>query len=428
MFALVDCNNFFVSCERAFNPSLNGKPVVVLSNNDGCVIARSDEAKALGIAMGAPAFELRYLFESNNVEVLSTNFTLYGDMSRRVMSILSGYSARQEVYSIDECFLEFDDWDGMKQRGQQMARHILQWTGIPVGIGMAETKALAKVANRIAKKFKAETHGQHLIDSENLRQKALKWLPIEDVWGIGRRTSRKLRTLGVNTAFDFTQLSPSWVRGNLSITGVRLQRELCGERCIDLDICEKNKSYSISRTFESSLTDYDEVKAQVVSFASVCAQKLRAQNRLARRAAVFLQTNRFDETEEPYSPCLQLRLPFATSSTLEIVDVVAEGLRRIFVPNKRYKRAGVTLYDVEEVSTHQRDFFSNSDSRHEGLMKIMDGMNAKYGKQTLRLASQNARLFSMKQEHISPIYSERLRDFPQTGSDKITGNVSFLAP
>ena len=218
MFALVDCNNFYASCERMFNPSLNGKPVVVLSNNDGCVIARSNEAKALGVGMAVPAFQIQHLVERNQIAVFSANFPLYGDMSQRVMSILSGYSPEQEIYSIDECFLNLDGiQEDFTDYGLRMRSHVLKWTGIPVSVGIAPTKTLAKVANHIAKKFHDRTGGSYVIDSELRRIKALKWLKVEDVWGIGRRQAIKLKAIGVQTAYEFSLLDKEWVRRHMTI-------------------------------------------------------------------------------------------------------------------------------------------------------------------------------------------------------------------
>ncbi len=223
MFALIDCNNFYASCERVFRPDLNGKPVVILSNNDGCVIARSNEAKAIGIPMGAPAFKFDELFKQNNVHVFSTNFPLYGDMSNRVMNILSDFSPDMEIYSIDECFLKLHGFElfNLQEHGLNMRLKVVKWTGIPISVGMAPTKALAKAANRIAKKFPERTNGVYIIDTDEKREKALKWLKIEDVWGIGRQHAKRLQDIGVLTAFDFIKLSDDWVKKDMSIVGLR---------------------------------------------------------------------------------------------------------------------------------------------------------------------------------------------------------------
>ena len=277
MFALIDCNNFYASCERAFNPSLNGKPVVVLSNNDGCVIARSNEAKELGIPMGAPAFEYRYLFERQQVAVFSANFELYGDMSRRVMTMLSDYSPHQEIYSIDECFLDLSGLQvDLQEYGLAMRKQVLRGTGIPVSVGIAPTKALAKAANRIAKKFSVRTGGSYAIDTDEKRIKALKWLPVEDVWGIGRKNAKKLNALGVKTAYDFSQLSKTWVLNNMTVVGLRLLDDLNGIPTLEMEPAELKQSIATTRTFETEYKTYEEVKERVCTFAVSCAEESAA--------------------------------------------------------------------------------------------------------------------------------------------------------
>ena len=255
MFALVDCNNFYASCERVFNPKLNKKPIVILSNNDGCVISRSNEAKALGIPMGAPAFKYDALFKKNKIHVFSSNFPLYGDMSSRVMNILSGYTPNIEIYSIDEAFLElkgFENYD-LEKYGQEMRSRILKWTGIPVSVGIAPTKALAKVANRISKKFDSQTRGVYVLNSEIKRVKALKWLKIEDVWGIGYKHSERLKNHNINKAYDFTKLPDSWVKKQMSIVGLRLKKELEGESVLSLEENRSpKKAIATTRSFEKN--------------------------------------------------------------------------------------------------------------------------------------------------------------------------------
>jgi DNA polymerase V len=266
MYVLADCNNFYASCERVFNPSLNGKPIVVLSNNDGCVIARSNEAKVAGVKMGAPAFQIKELIQRYNIQVFSSNFILYGDMSRRVMSILASYTPVYEVYSIDECFLDLNGIDAdMREYGLRMRTQVRRWTGIPLSVGVAPTKSLAKVANRIAKKF-PELQGVHVIDSEEKRIKALRWLPIEDVWGIGRRYARKLRAMGVNTAYDFTQLPESMVRSLMTVVGWRLQRDLQGIPSIEMELPEKKDSIATTRSFDRDYNTFEDLHERIATF------------------------------------------------------------------------------------------------------------------------------------------------------------------
>lgn len=412
MIALVDCNNFYASCERVFNPSLNGKPVVVLSNNDGCVIARSNEAKKAGIEMGIPAFKAAELFKRNSIEVFSANFALYGDMSRRVMSILAGYTPKQEVYSVDECFLDLSGIQNLKEYGLRMKEHVLRWTGIPISVGIAPTKALAKIANRVAKKFPSQTNGCHIIDSEEKRLKALKWLPVEDIWGVGRRNAIKLQAAGIAKAIDFAEMEESWVRKNMTVTGVNLQRELNGIRSIDFMKWEKSKSYSVTRTFEKEYETWDEIKERVVTFASMAASKIRKQKSLCSHLSVFIQTNYFKDTEDTLSRSVEVRLPFPTASTLEIVKFTVSGLETIYEENRHYKRAGVTLYHFTDEEELQPYLFNemNSNPRHKKLMEAIDAINQHSTSGGVRIASQDASMFKMHQMHLSKKYTTAISD------------------
>ncbi len=411
MYALIDCNNFYASCERVFDPSLNGKPVVVLSNNDGCVIARSNEAKKLGIAMAAPAFQNEVIFKRYDVHVFSANFPLYGDMSRRVMRILGTYSPRQEVYSIDECFLDLSGIEKeLKEYGKQMREQVLQWTGIPISVGIAQTKALAKIANRVAKKYPTQTDNVHVMDTEEKRLKALKWLDIEDVWGIGHRSAKKLRAVGVNKAFDFTELSESWVLKFMTITGFRLQKELKGFPMIEMDMLEKHKSISNTRTFERDYHTFDEVKERVVTFTTLSAEKLRKQQSLCRGLIVFIETSRYREYENFYANSSFVKLPFPTFSSLELAEFAVTGLRRIFKERFHYKRAGVILVDFVDANEYQASLFYNSNPKHKELMRRVDVVNSKYGKQVIRIAAQDNDPLRKKQEHLTREYTTKIKD------------------
>jgi len=410
MFALIDCNNFYASCERAFNPSLNGKPVVVLSNNDGCVIARSNEAKDLGIPMGAPAFEYQYVFERQHVAVFSANFELYGDMSRRVMTMLSDYSPTQEIYSIDECFLDLSGMlVNLQEYGLDMRKKVLRGTGIPVSVGIAPTKALAKVANRIAKKFTARTGGSYVIDTEDKRVKALKWLQVDDVWGIGRRNAKKLNAMGVNTAYDFCRMDRTWVLNHMTIVGVRLQDDLNGIPTLEMEPVEIKKSIATTRTFERDYSTYEEVKERVSTFAVSCAEKLREQHSLCNKIEVFIQSNRFKENEGQYSNSIAVKLPFPTSSSIEIVEFALQGLQTIYKKGIGYKRAGVVLMNFEKDTEYQQSLFTNSNPKHALLMEAMDHINSKFGTR-IRLAVQDKKTHKMRQEKLSPCYTTRIND------------------
>lgn len=405
MYALIDCNNFYASCERLFNPTLNNCPVVVLSNNDGCVIARSNEAKRLGIPMGAPAFEYRYTFERHRVAVFSANFPLYGDISQRVMNILATYSPNWEVYSIDECFLDLSGIEPLREYGLEMRARVNRWVGIPISVGIAPTKTLAKAANRIAKKFPNRSEGVHVIDSEELRVKALKWLPVDDVWGIGRRYAKKLHAAAVHTAYDFTQLPESWVLKNMTIVGLRLQKELKGIPAIEMEIPEKRQSIATTRSFDRDYRGFDELRERVSTFTSIAAEKLRAQGSLCRRVVVFIETNRFRDETNFYANRITVKSPFPTSSTLELVHYAVAGLKAIFLENREYKRAGVVLMDFVDANEYQPDLFLNSNPKHKKLMEAIDTLNNKHGKRLVRLANQDASIHKMRQERLSKAYT-----------------------
>ena len=300
MFALIDCNNFYASCERVFNPNLQGKPVAILSNNDGCVISLSDEAKKLQLPFGAPIFKWEQFCKTNNITVLSSNYPLYGDMSTRVMNILADFSPDIEIYSIDESFLELKGFENynLEEYATKMRSRILKWTGIPTCVGVAPTKALTKVANKIARSNLKQSKGICIIDSEEKRIKALKWTKINKVWGIGSRIQKRLEEKGIVTAYDFTQLPSDWVLKNFSIVEWRLQKDLQGISKIPLeDAVSSKKVIATTRSFENTYSDIDNIKERISTFATSCAKKLREQNSSCHIITVFLQSNRFDKNQ-----------------------------------------------------------------------------------------------------------------------------------
>lgn len=412
MYALIDCNNFYASCERIFRPDLIGLPIVVLSNNDGCVIARSNEAKACGIPMGAPAFQYRELFKQHNVQVFSANFALYGDMSNRVMQTLSKYCIDQEIYSIDECFMKLDGYDfvDLKEYGIKMREEVFRNTGIQVSVGIASTKSLAKVANRIAKKYPNESRGCHVMRSAAQIEKVLKWLEIEDVWGIGRQHAKRLFQLGVDSAYDFTQLSDQWVQKNLSIVGLRLKRDLSGIPTLDLEEVESKKNIASTRSFDVNYTKFEEVQERVSTFSSSCSEKLRKQKSFCSSITVFVMTNRFREEQMQYQNSITIDLPFATNSAIELSKYASVALSRIFKEGYAYKRAGVIVSNFSPDDVEQMTLFDNRDKRHDALMKILDLMNKQYGQHTVRLASQGKKKWTMRQEMLSPCYTTKIKD------------------
>ena len=408
MFALIDCNNFYASCERAFKPELIGKPVVVLSNNDGCVIARSNEAKALGIPMGAPAFKYREVFEKNHVAVFSSNYALYGNMSQRVMRVLSSYSPDIEIYSIDEAFLQFKGFENydLPNYASGIKDKVLKYTRIPISIGIAPTKALSKVANKIAKKFADRTQGVYMIDSEEKRIKALKWLPVEDVWGIGRKISKKLNKMGVISAYDFTQLTDAYVRKEFSVVGLRLKQELEGKPTLTLELPQTKKNIATTRSFAHDITDVESLKERVSTFASSCAEKLRKQHSVCNALLVFTHTNGFKNNLPQYSKNIVIKLPYASNSDFTINEYALKGLELIYKEGYAYKKAGVIVMDIIPENTIQQNLFCNENPKHNVLMKAIDNINSQLGTKKIKLGNQNIqKTWVMRQERLSNRYT-----------------------
>lgn len=404
MFGLMDCNNFYASCERVFNPALNGKPVVVLSNNDGCVIARSNEAKALGIKMGVPAYQIKDLVSSHGVAVFSSNYTLYGDMSGRVMSILAGLAPELEVYSIDEAFINLDGIQDIQSLGTRIVNQVTRGTGIPVSLGIAHTKTLAKVANKFAKKYPAYNR-LCIIDTEEKRIKALQLTNIGDVWGIGRRQAAKLEKQGVKTAYNFTLLSGAWVRKNMTVVGERTWKELRGISCIDMESAPPaKKQICTSRSFGKMLTDIDTMAEAIATHASTCAKKLRKQKSYAISLMVFIHTNNFREDLPQYWKNTVLHLPVPTNGTQEIVHYALAGLKTIFMNGYQYKKAGVIITEITEGA--QLGLFDSVDrEKRERLQQAIDKINGEYN-QLVKLAIQGTgRDWKLKQEQLSGRYT-----------------------
>ena len=414
MFALVDCNNFYASCERVFRPDLNGKPIVVLSNNDGCVIARSNEAKAFGVPMGAVAYQYQEMFTKNNILVFSSNYALYGDMSARVMNLLSQFAPEIEVYSIDEAFLQFDKCDYLKldEEALKIKRVVSKSTGIPISLGFAPTKTLAKAANRIAKKFPERTNGIYVIDTDEKRIKALKWLAIEDVWGIGRRLSQRLRNIGVKTAFDFTQLNDDWVKKKMSIVELRLKHELEGKPTLNmLATGAPKQNIATTRSFDHNYKELSVLQERVSTFASVCGEKLRKQKSCCNAIMIFLHTNGHRKDLPQYSQNIIVKTPFPTNSSIEIAEFALAGLAKIYKDNYYYKKAGVVVMDITAENKKQFSLFENSNPKHALLMSAMDKLNRRIGNQKVKLARHDlGRTWKMKQERLSPRFSTNIKE------------------
>jgi DNA polymerase V len=413
MFALVDCNNFYASCERVFRPELNGQPVVVLSNNDGCVIARSNEAKAFGIPMGAVAFQYRKQFEEHNIHVFSSNYALYGDMSQRVMNILGQFTPEVEVYSIDEAFLKFNGFEhyDLQAYGVEMRKRIQKWTGIPISVGFAPTKALSKVANKIAKKFPEKTNGSYVIDSEEKRLKALKWTKIEDVWGIGFQHAKRLKALNVHTAYDFTQLPDEWVRKQMSVVGLRLKHELEGKPRLDMELPQTKKNIATTRSFEKAIYTFEELRERITTFSVICSEKLRKQGSCCHSLVVMLKTNKYREGVTRYYYHRVMMLPYASNSALTLTKFAVQGLQELFQEGLEYKKAGIIVGDLIPENQRQFHLFEDEDPRHLPLMRAIDATNKKLGQTKIRMAGQDPkRTWKMRQEHLSPRYTTHLND------------------
>lgn len=410
-YALVDCNNFFVSCERAFQPELEGKPVVVLSNNDGCVVARSNESKAMGIKMGTPFFKIRDKVESGNLIVRSSNYSLYGDLSSRVMSILAAAVPKIEIYSIDEAYLCVDGIDKKKLEVlcPELVRRIRKWVGIPVSIGIASTKTLAKVANHFAKKYPGY-RGVCRIVTEEQRVKALKLTPIGDVWGIGRRVAPRLLSMGLITAFDYVSMPQDWVYKNLGLGGLRVWNELNGKESVEEERDEARQSICTSRSFAETITDIQELSARVSDFAAKCAEKLRHDGTAAYCINTFLYTNRFREDKPQDFPDATIRLDMPASSTQEVVSAALKALKLIWKPGFEYKKAGVVVFDIVNRDERQLTLFETDSAKKEKqdvLSQVMDNVNVSSGQNVLRVATQRPGHYAdgIRREHASRLFS-----------------------
>ena len=408
MIALVDCNNFYASVERVFNPSLHDMPIIILSNNDGCVVARSNEAKKLGIPMGEPFFKVEKLVSAHNIAVFSSNYTLYADMSDRVVKTLASFVKDMEIYSIDESFLDLTgyDYNNLDDFGKEITRTVKKNTGIPVSMGVAETKTLAKVANKFAKKYK-QYNSVCIIDSEVKRIKALKRFDINDVWGIGRQYGKLLSYHGIKSAYDFTLKSESWVRKNLKVFGVRTWKELQGEPCFDLETPRDKKSICTSRSFGEMVTEASVLEEAVANFAAACGRKLREQNSCASMLTVFILTNKFRSDLPQHFESKTVPLLVPTSGAGELITAARKALQKIWIPGYAYKKAGVVVSGIVPGNEIQLSFWDESDRlRLNRLYNIVDRVNRKNGNNTLKMAAQGfCKKWRLRNEHLSRMYT-----------------------
>ena len=413
MYALADCNNFFVSCERVFRPDLEGRPVVVLSGNDGCVVSRSNEAKALGIPMGAPLYQFKALVEKEHVVCFSSNFSLYGDLSDRVMSILRRHTARFEQYSIDECFFNIDHIPADQQKAycEDLVRQIRQGVGIPVSIGIASSKTLAKVASKYAKKYPGY-HGVCEIRTEEQRIKALSTFEIGDVWGIGRRAKAKLTAAGVTTALQFTEKPSTFARGLLNKPGLLTWQELRGQDVIDITELPMKQSITTSRTFATAITEQSLLEEQIANFCAHCARSLRTQKSVAQQLYVYAHTSSFRTDIEQHYLSELVTLPVATSNTQELISYALAAFRRSYRPGVLYKKAGVVLLKIIPETAVVPDMFDEKDrDKDKRLQRVLDHIDDRHGKRSIILGSQmTSETPVYKTEHKSPLYTTDMRD------------------
>ena len=416
MYALVDCNNFFVSCERVFRPDLDGQPVVVLSNNDGCVVARSNESKAMGIKMGTPFFQVKHLVEQGRLHAFSSNYALYGDLSSRVMSILSDTVPHIEIYSIDEAFLHLDGVkpDEMLNLCRGLVAKVRRWVGVPVSIGVAPTKTLAKLASHFAKTYKGY-RGVCMMDDDAKRVKALGMSPIGEVWGIGRRLVPKMQGWGIATALDFARRPRKWVADNLGMNGLKTWEELNGNPCVAEEKEERRKSICTSRSFADMIDDVQELALRVSDFAALCASKLRKEKSAAYDVTVFMYTNRFRDDLKQYFPSATVRLDVAANSTQEIVAAAMKCLRTIYRSGYQYKKAGVIVSNIVPADEIQGTIFGFDEelrSRQDRLSAVIDAVNGQAGSSMLRLASQRPGHFAdgIRSDFRSRLYTTSLED------------------
>ena len=408
--ALIDVNNFYVSCERVFNPKLEGKPVLVLSNNDGCAVARSNEVKALGVKMGQPWFQLKDLARKHGIEAYSSNYALYADMSKRVMNILSTFSPNREVYSIDECFLDLTGFSNLNQYGQDIRQRIKQWTGLPVCVGIGSTKTLAKLANHIAKNH-PQLEGVCDLNSMTPFQQDIwfKRIEVGEIWGIGRRFAVKLYQHDINTVYDLRHASPTSMRSKFSVALEKIIRELNGTACIELDeVSSPKKEIVSSRSFGIKVTDLVNLEEAVSLYIARAAEKLRRQRSYAGEVHVFINTSRFNEPKENYANSIRIPLPTQTASTIVLTKAALWGLRKIYRRGYKYQKAGVMLSELVSAENRQDDLFSavSLGTKPDRLMDIVDRINDRMGQGTIHLASEGIRRsWSMRRGNKSQNYT-----------------------
>lgn len=410
MIALVDCNNFYASCEKVFRPDLKDRPVVVLSNNDGCVVARSAEAKALGLKMGIPVFKIEHLIKKHDIQVFSSNYALYADMSHRVMTILEQSAPAVEMYSIDEAFVDVSTVGAVGEYAHYLRKTILQWTGITVAVGISKTKTLAKLANYGAKKY-PQTGGVVVLNEQRAK-KLMRITPVDEVWGVGRRLTAKLNAQGIITAYDLSQAGISDIRSKYSVVLARTVKELRGEPCLDLvEVREPKKQIVTSRSFGNKITLIAEMRQAISEFTEKVTGKLREEQQFAKAVAVFIRTNHFSNTRQ-YSSTIQSCFPHHTNDTIKINQLAQNLLTKIWRDGYEYNKAGVMLMDLTLSRARQRFLFEIVEKDNSELMKAIDYINTSVGK--IQLATTGIHHnWAMRREHLSPCYTTSWSELPR---------------
>ena len=402
--ALIDCNSFYVSCERLFNPKIRNKPVVVLSSNDGCIISRSNEAKALGIKMGEPYFKAKDIIVKNNVHVFSSNYSLYGDLSRRVMRTLKRFNSEIEIYSIDEAFLDLSNFpdEEIENIGKEIRDIVLQWTGIPTSIGIAKTKTLSKVANHIAKKTKSGVVS--LIGVKDI-DPILERVEVNDIWGVGKQLTKFFIKNGINNAKQLKNMSNNWIKKNSNVLSSRTAMELRGISCIDLETTSsKRKSCVVSRSFAKKVEKLQELQESITSYCLNAAEKIRSESLITKSITVFIRTSPFQNQFAYYSNSKTIDFPIATNNSIEIVKTALTGLKDIFKNGYRYQKSGIMLSGLFDSEGNKNLFSSIKDDKIKSLMKSIDNTNYKFGRSTLSLASAGInKKWNIKRQHCSKI-------------------------
>ena len=417
--ALVDCNSFYASCESIFRPYLRDQPVVVLSNNDGCVIARSSLAKKRGIKMGVPFFQIKQIVKKHSVQVFSSNYNLYGNISSRVMGTLKNYCDQLEIYSVDEAFLVLNKYSqrSFYTRAEEIQKVVKKWIGVPVSIGIAKNKTLSKVANYLAKKDEMGSQVVEILTPKQI-EISLKVLDVGDIWGVGHRIAIFLQSQGIKSAYDLYKSDPRWVRQHLGVVGERTYRELHGEMCFSIiEKAPAKKQCRVSRSFENYVCDFEGLEKRIISYSTRASEKIRADKLQAKKITVFVKSNKFNKNDRSYYGFKTYDFTSPTNDLFEIIKIAIEALRKIYIPGVKYKKAGVLLSNLSEEGVYNQDLFIRK-SEEEILKKVrvnkvFDSLNERYGSGTICIAKENYERFHItRRKNLSPAYTSSFNELP----------------